>query len=102
MDFDDRTGKPRSLDEVEAALKFLDREVVHNPLGKASDGSPILFHYLTIRDVLKVYLKVSRASKVTEEKCKTCEGSQSVTYTSASGDTVAGACPDCVLSVKRG
>lgn len=53
---EDVTGQPRPERDVDAALKFVEREMIYNPLAKASDGTPALIHYMVIRDVLRDYL----------------------------------------------
>lgn len=57
-EFVDMTGKPRARHDVEAALRFIEHEMVHNPMARASDGTPVLIHYMTIRDALRAYLAV--------------------------------------------
>ena len=56
MSMVDMTGKPRSREDVEAALKFVEREMAYNPMARAADGTPALIHYMTIRDALRAYL----------------------------------------------
>lgn len=57
---EDVTGTPRPERDVEAALKFVEREMIHNPMARASDGTPVLIHYTVIRDVLRDYLAAGR------------------------------------------
>jgi hypothetical protein len=53
IESNDVTGTPRSNEEIQQAIKAIEREIVRNPMAKGADGTPMMFHYLTIRDALK-------------------------------------------------
>lgn len=56
FEFKDITGQLRSRRDVEDALAFVTREMVLNPLAMSKEGTPVLLHYIVIRDVLRTYL----------------------------------------------
>ena len=64
MDFEmtDMTGQPRSRRDVEDALRFVEREMLTDPIGMTKDGVPRLIFYMTIRDVLRDYLRALSSS----------------------------------------
>jgi hypothetical protein len=64
----DLSGTPRSELEVRAALKAVEQEIVRNPMAKSSDGMPMLFHYLTIRDTLKEALALRELIRIAREQ----------------------------------
>ena len=58
MSMVDVTGQPRPIQDIEDALKFVEAEMIHNPvrMGPGKTG-PALIHYSVIRDVLRDELK---------------------------------------------
>ncbi len=56
LDMEDHTGRPRPREEVEAALRCIEREIVERPMGLSSNGEPLLMHYIVIREILMGYL----------------------------------------------
>jgi len=56
MEVKDVTGTPRPERDVRAALTFIEREMVNNPLASGKDGTPCLIHYTVIRDALRELL----------------------------------------------
>jgi hypothetical protein len=61
MEMVDMTGKPRSERDVRAALDFIEREMVKNPMATGKDGTPCLIHYTVIRDALRELLALRGA-----------------------------------------
>ena len=59
MNVTDMTGKPRSRREAEEALRFVEHEMLADPLGVTKAGIPRLLFYTTIRDVLRDYLRTA-------------------------------------------
>ena len=57
----DANDTPRSLRELEAALAFVEAEMIINPgrMGPKNTG-PALIHYVTIRDTLKTAIALAR------------------------------------------
>ena len=57
----DVTGQPRPVRDIEAALKFIEAEMIHNPvrMGPSNTG-PALIHYTVIRDVLRDALRTRK------------------------------------------
>ena len=53
-EFEDVTGKPRPIRDIQDALRFVEQEMLHNPMrmGPANTG-PALMHYSVIRDILQ-------------------------------------------------
>ncbi len=64
MDEEDVTGTPRPPRDIEAALRCIESEMIHNPLAMSREGEPLLIHYTVIRDVLlRAALRAARAGK---------------------------------------
>jgi len=57
VDMIDVTGQPRPTRDIEAALRFVEAEMLASPgrMGPRDTG-PALIHYTVIRDVLRVAL----------------------------------------------
>jgi hypothetical protein len=54
MSIHDATGEPRPLRDLEAALRFVEAEMIVNPMRMgAKDTGPALIHLMTIRDALR-------------------------------------------------
>lgn len=53
-EFEDVTGRPRSIQDIQDALRFVEQEMLHNPMrmGPTNTG-PALIHYSVIRDILQ-------------------------------------------------
>jgi hypothetical protein len=63
IDTHDANGKPRSTADLEAALKFVEAELMANPLRMGpKDTGPAVMHYLVIREVLKAAILISGRS----------------------------------------
>jgi hypothetical protein len=53
MEIEDANGKPRSREDIEAALKYVVAEMIVNPMRMgASDTGPAVLHYMVIRELL--------------------------------------------------
>jgi len=54
IEMEDATGTPRPARDIEAALKWAEAEIIHNPMrmGSANTG-PAVMHLMVIRDVLR-------------------------------------------------
>lgn len=57
VEFEDANGRPRPNEDLVAAVKCLETEMVKNPMAMAKNGEPLLIHYVVIRDVLIAELK---------------------------------------------
>lgn len=57
MEFEDVSGTPRPVRDIEAALKCIESEMFKNPMAMSKTGEPLLIHYTVIRDVLIAALK---------------------------------------------
>jgi hypothetical protein len=54
LDFEDATGKPRSAEDIAAALRFVSAELVTAPTRMGALGTgPAAIHLVVIRDVLR-------------------------------------------------
>jgi hypothetical protein len=54
MEMTDVTGTPRPVRDIEAALRFVEAEMVKNPTRMGpNDTGPALIHYSVVRDVLR-------------------------------------------------
>lgn len=62
MELEDVTGRPRSERDLDDAERFLTKEIVLNPMALAKDGTPCIFHYMTLRDVIQE-VRALRAQK---------------------------------------
>jgi hypothetical protein len=61
IEFEDQTGKPRPLRDLEAALAFVEAEMIANPTRMGPrDTGPAVMHYLVIRDALKALIALAR------------------------------------------
>lgn len=56
MEFEDVTGQPRPREDVLAALKCIEQEMVLNPMAMSVKSGPLLLHYSVIRDCLRELL----------------------------------------------
>ena len=57
-DFKDVTGRPRPQRDIEAALKYVEAEMIDNPMKMgARNTGPAFIHLTVIRDVLREALK---------------------------------------------
>ena len=63
-EFEDVTGAPRPARDIEAALRFVEAEMLTNPMrmGPRETG-PAVMHYSVIRDVLLDALAARSASR---------------------------------------
>lgn len=58
MEMKDVTGTPRPVEDIEAALKFTEAEMLTNPMRMgARDTGPAMMHLAVIRDVLRDELR---------------------------------------------
>lgn len=57
MEFVDESGKPRPLEQIEAALHCIESEIVRNPLAMSKSGESLLMHYIVIREALRELLQ---------------------------------------------
>ena len=58
MKVEDVTWTPRPTRDIEAALRFVEAEMVTSPTRMGpKDTGPALMHYMVIRDVLRAELK---------------------------------------------
>lgn len=57
MEYEDMTGTPRPVRDIEAALRCIENEMLKNPMAMSKTGEPLLIHYTVIRDVLKETLE---------------------------------------------
>ena len=54
LEFEDVTDKPRPVRDIQDALRFVEQEMLHNPMRMgAGNSGPALIHYSVIRDVLR-------------------------------------------------
>ena len=54
IEMKDVTGKPRSVEDIKAALKFVEAEMLANPMHMGpKDTGPAIVHYLVIREILQ-------------------------------------------------
>lgn len=56
MKIEDVTGTPRRHEDVMAALKCIEQEMVYNPTAMSAKSGPLLLHYSVIRDCLRELL----------------------------------------------
>lgn len=57
---EDVTGKPRPKGDLEAALRFVEAEMLASPMRMgAKDTGPAVMHYMVIREVLQAVIAVS-------------------------------------------
>jgi hypothetical protein len=49
-------------------MKFVEQEIVRNPMAMAGDGTRIILHYLTIRDTLKEALALRELVRIAREQ----------------------------------
>ena len=57
VEMEDATGKPRPIADVEAALRWVEAEMIVNPTRMGpKDTGPAVMHLIVIRDVLREYL----------------------------------------------
>jgi len=61
VEMKDVTGTPRPRRDIEAALKFVEADIVHNAMRMGpADTGPAIMHLTVIRDVLRAALEASR------------------------------------------
>ena len=58
MEFIDVTGKPESVENLKDALKFLNEQVVRNPLATTKEGIPYVLHFTVIRRGLQELISI--------------------------------------------
>lgn len=56
MKIEDVTGTPRPHEDVMAALKCIEQEMVYSPTAMSAKSGPLLLHYTVIRDCLRELL----------------------------------------------
>ena len=57
----DVSGQPRPLRDLEAALRFVEAEMVTNPMRMGpKDTGPVLMHYTVIRDALRAMIALAK------------------------------------------
>ncbi len=66
----DVSGQPRPLDQIEAALRCLQTEVVTNFMAKSKNGEPLVMHYVVVIDALRglIRLRGEKASELPDAK----------------------------------
>jgi hypothetical protein len=52
-EFEDVTGKPRPIRDIIDALRFVEADMMRNPMRMLEGHGPALIHYSVIRDVLR-------------------------------------------------
>lgn len=50
---EDVTGQPRPTRDIEAALRFVEADMMRDPIRMVEGHGPALIHYAVIRDVLR-------------------------------------------------
>lgn len=60
IEFEDQSGKPRDVAQIEEALAVIRREVVTNFLAKAKDGTPLIPHYIVIIEALRDVISIRK------------------------------------------
>lgn len=61
IEMEDVTGRPRPLADLERALRFVEAEIVCNPMRIGpKDTGPVLLHYMVIRDALRVVIAATK------------------------------------------
>lgn len=61
IEFEDKTGTPRSDAEIREALKHIQREVITNMFATFKDGTPAVPYYIVIIEAMKELLRIREA-----------------------------------------
>ena len=71
VEFEDVSGQPRPIRDIEEALAAITKEVVTNHMGRFKDGTPVVLHYIVIVDALRELIalrKLIQAQRELREK----------------------------------
>lgn len=60
LDVKDVTGTPRPEREIIEAIKYLEKQILSDPMAMTKDGQPRLIQYITMKDALKELLMLRR------------------------------------------
>lgn len=55
--------EPRPREDIEAALRCLQSEVVRNPVAMAKNGEPLTIHYIVVIDALRELLALRGSTR---------------------------------------